>query len=652
MRYQRIAPSPPRRERAAQSQQLEVQGLLERAWNHLLPGYNHGMRWAAALLVMCSSVAAVAADQPQTTSDPCATTGSVSACTPSKKDLKQAKAAYAKGLKLENAKRLEEAWVELEKASQLVPQDPEYASAREMLRQQLVHDYLEQGNTNLLEGRRLEALAKFRNALDLDPQNAFAQQRLQDATAEWAPRPELAPKILASSGEWKVKPNPVVAEFHFRGDGRTLLTQVAKAYGITTTFDDSVVPRNVRFDLGSADFETAMQAACTVTKTFWVAMSETQMLLAAESVDNHRTFDRMVMQTFYLPGMATPKDLNDVSNLLRNVFDVRFIVARPQSGTLVVRAPQATMDAARSFLESLGDSRPQVMLDIRAYEINHTLMRNMGLQIPNQFTMFNIPAGALAALAGQNIQDLINQLIASGGINQANSAAISALLAQLGNQQNSIFSQPIATFGGGLTLMGLSLGTAGAQLSLNESWVKTLEHAYLRTSQGDSATFNIGTKFPILNATFAPIFNSPQISQVIQNNSFQAAFPSFNYEDLGLNIKAKPTVHSDSDVTVELELQFRTLTGQSVNGVPIISNREYKGTITLSDGNPAVVAGSITRDETRSMNGIPGLGAVPGLNKIMTSNGKQEDQNELLIVITPHVISGDQPNQTYVRLKP
>jgi general secretion pathway protein D len=58
------------------------------------------------------------------------------------------------------------------------------------------------------------------------------------------------------------------------------------------------------------------------------------------------------------------------------------------------------------------------------------------------------------------------------------------------------------------------------------------------------------------------------------------------------------------------------------------------------DGEPAVVAGSITRNETFSMNGIPGFGKVPGLNRIMTSNSRQEDENELLLVVTPHIESG------------
>jgi hypothetical protein len=615
------------------------------------------MAWGESILpvfglaVLGLAAAAFGADPPQNLLLlPCAPgSPGAPACNPSKKELKEAKAAFAKGLKLQHGQRTDQAFDQFEMAARLAPQDVEYVTAREMTRQQLVFDHLERGNAESLKGHQVEALAEFRGALQLDPQNQFAQQRLQDALGEWAPNTQAPPRVLADAAEVRVAPNPLRADFHYRGDGRGLLTQVANAFGVAASFDDSVVSRRIRFDIDNVDFYTAMRAACDVTRTFWTSLADKQILLAAESLENHRAFDRLALRTFYLPGVTTPQELNDIVNMLRTLFEIRFLTPQPQAGTIVVRAPQHVLDAATRFLESLGDSRPQVMLDVRVYQISNTLTRNMGLHIPNQFQLFNIPAGALSALGGQNIQDLVNQLISSGGINQANSQAISALLAQLRGQQNSIFSQPLATFGGGLTLTGLSLGTGRAQLSLNESTVQTLEHATLRVAQGNEANFRVGTRFPILNASFAPVFNSPAISRVLQNNTFQAAFPSFNYEDIGLTVKAKPMVNRNSDVSLQLEMQFRTLGGQSLNGVPIISNREYKGSITLMDGEPAVVAGAVSRTEQRSLSGIPGLGAVPGLNKVMVSNSKQLNEDELLITITPRVIShGTQHQSTEV----
>jgi len=602
------------------------------------------MRWGwAAVAIVAFAAAALAADQPQNLAVlACAQAAPGDpACNPSTADLKKSKAAFAKALKLQKADRFDEAFKEFDSAARLAPQNVEYVTALAMVRQQLVFDHLRRGNENLSQGKLVEAQAEFRSASNLDPQNEFAQQRLRDSLVEWAPKTTGTPRVVAESEELRVVPAQGSHEFHFRGDSHALLTQVAGAFGVSVEFDDAVPSRRVHFDLDSADFYTAMRAASDVTGVFWAPLSEKQILVARDTSENHRQFDRMAMRTFYLPGATTPQDLTEMTTLLRTIFDIRFVAQQAQAGTLVVRAPAGVLDAATQVLESLGVSRPQVMLDVKIFQIDHQFTRAMGVHIPNDFTLINIPAGALLALTGlggQSIQSLINQFISGGGINQANSQGLAGLIAQLQGQQNSIFSQPLATFGGGLTLMGLSVGTLSAQLSLNSSWVKTLEHATLRTAQGNEATLRMGSRYPILNASFAPVFNTPAIANVLQNGSFQAPFPSFSYEDLGLTLKAKPTVYANSDVGLTFEMDFRTLAGQNINGVPVIANREYKGSVTLEDGETAVVAGSVSQSEQLSLNGIPGLGAIPGINKIMVSNSKMDVTDELLVVITPHVV--------------
>jgi general secretion pathway protein D len=305
-----------------------------------------------------------------------------------------------------------------------------------------------------------------------------------------------------------------------------------------------------------------------------------------------------------------------------------------------VRGPQAALQGCAQLIEQLDHQSPQVMFNVRVFQISHQLTRELGVHIPNTFNLYNIPAAALVGLAGVNIQQLINQLISSGGINQAGSTSLAGLLSQLTGQQNNIFSQPLATFGGGLTFMGLSLDQLSFQMSLNESWVRQLDDLQIRAGQStEPATFHLGERYPILNASYAPIYNSPQISQVLGNQSYVPPIPSVSYEDLGLQVKVKPTVHGDGTITMQLDLQVRSLTGQSNNGVPIISNREYQGSITLRDGEPAFVAGMISHSDMLSMSGIPGLGAIPLVSKALTMNTKQLEDDELMVSITPHVLS-------------
>ena len=446
------------------------------------------------------------------------------------------------------------------------------------------------------------------------------------------------PQIVASEDAIAAKPLDGHHDFHYRGDSRGLITAVASSYGLTVILDDNFPNRHVHFDLDDADFATAIQAASQVTKSFSVALEDKVLFSNIDTPENHRLYDRMGMRSFYIPGSSSPQELNDLMNSLRTLFEFRFVSLNAASSTITLRGPQAALAAATQFLGQLDSSRPEVMLDLKVFEVDHSYAHNIGLHIPNQFNLFNIPTSALAAIGGQNIQDLINQLIASGGINQAGNETIAALLSQLQGQQNSIFSQPLATFGGGLTFMGLSLDQLSAVLSMNESSVRSLEHVTLRASQEKEATFKLGSRYPILNASFAPIFNNSAISRVIQNQSFTAAFPSFNYEDIGLTLKAKPLVHNNSDVALELELQFRTLSGTSVNGVPIISNREFKGGTLLKEGEPAVVAGMITRSDQKNLSGLPAVSRIPGLRVLSSESSKQEQDDELLILITPYVV--------------
>ena len=81
-----------------------------------------------------------------------------------------------------------------------------------------------------------------------------------------------------------------------------------------------------------------------------------------------------------------------------------------------------------------------------------------------------------------------------------------------------------------------------------------------------------------------------------------------------------------------------SLRGQQLNGVPDITNREFKGTITVTDGEPAVIAGSVTDQESRSTKGYPALGEIPLLRTVLNKNTKEHIHQELLIVVTPHVI--------------
>jgi general secretion pathway protein D len=555
------------------------------------------------------------------------------------KERKQAQHDFKEGMKLKSSGKLDEAFEKFEQAAELSPRNLDYITAREFTRQQLVMQAMDRGNKAMLENKEIVAMAEFRRATEYDPTNDFAIQRLHDSMPEQMEPVSHGMRVVEQSTPIELQPSEAHHDFHYRGDARALLTQVTQAYGVVAEFDDSVQQRRVRFDIEDVNFATAMDAAMHVTKTFWVPLSSRQMLFAADTVENRRTLERMSLRTFYLPDVSSDQQLNEMMNSLRVLLNLRYVAAQKSQSTITVRAEQPIVEAAARLLESLSGGAPEVMLDMRVFEISSTLARQVGTAWPTQFTMFNISPALVAGL-GQNAQNLVNQLIASGGINQANSTAIQALLAQLANQSSSILSQPFATFGGGLTLFGLTTGGTGVtiNLSLNDSNLRNLEHVTLRASQNNAATLKIGERYPLVNATFSPIYNTPAIAQVIGNSSYIAPFPSFYFEDLGLILKATPLIHGDRDITLNLELAIRSLGTQTVNGMPIINNREYKGTITVKDGESSVVTGLLTREDALSLTGYPFLSRVPAFTYAASEHDKNAMDEEVLVVITPHVV--------------
>ena len=150
-------------------------------------------------------------------------------------------------MKLKSSGNMKAAFEKFEQASQLDPRNVEYVTAREFARQQLVMEALERGNKAMQAKKEIAATAEFRQALEYDPTNEFARQRLNDSVWESSTPPSRAVQVVEKSIEISLSPSSERKDFQFRGDSRTLLTQVAKAYGITATIDDSVQTRRAPF---------------------------------------------------------------------------------------------------------------------------------------------------------------------------------------------------------------------------------------------------------------------------------------------------------------------------------------------------------------------------------------------------------------------
>jgi len=272
------------------------------------------------------------------------------------------------------------------------------------------------------------------------------------------------------------------------------------------------------------------------------------------------------------------------------------------------------------------DAKPELMLDVKEYEIDTDRLRDTGLNLPTSFQVFSIPSEIRKAL-GPDAQSVIDQLNKTGTIDPSKISASS-----LSNLAGSPLLAPFLFFGKGQGLTGFTVPSISGKLSMNSSTATSLEHMTLRAIDGEAATFRVGTRFPVVNSTFSNVAFSTR-GQINIGNT-----PQFTYEDLGITLKTTPHYHSNGDVTLILDLQIQGLGTLQINSIPDITTRSYKGTITIQDGEPSLIMGTVTEQELRSTQGLPLLSQLPGLKTLASANSKDRIHNELLIVITPHVV--------------
>jgi hypothetical protein len=137
---------------------------------------------------------------------------------------------------------------------------------------------------------------------------------------------------------------------------------------------------------------------------------------------------------------------------------------------------------------------------------------------------------------------------------------------------------------------------------------------------------------------FVTVLLDPQ-SFATGAGSLQTPYPGSEYLDLGVKVKATPSLHENNEVTLQLEFEIRALSGSSVNGIPIITNRTVAQTVRLKENEPSMIAGLLDREETKSLSGIPGFARLPGVGYAFGQRTTSMTETELLIVVTPRRMS-------------
>ena len=566
----------------------------------------------------------------------------------------EAEKKYLEGAKALEKDDLKTAEADFAKAVDLDPGNQQYRASQEIALQHEATALIQASDREKIAHHPDQARADLMEAFRLDPANPMLAQHLREISEAAAPdHLELHPDEENAAPPIDFAPAPGKHSFHIHSPANDLIRQVLAAYGITPTFDTSVKNQPRRIDVDDVDFAEACRILNLLTKTFFVPLDPKRALVAEDTKDNRTQYERLAVETVYFPGF-TQAQVTEMGAMAKSVFDAQQSTVSASSSTLVVRAPRAKLTALNATLAGMLEGRSELMLDVHLYNIAKTRTVNLGVQLPQQITGFNIPTALNSVL--QANQSLVQQIISSGLASSNDLEAIAAILIASGQLSGSTtLSQPFATFGGGETLTGIAPGSATANFALNSSESRTLDEIQVRLEDQEESTLKSGTRYPIITSTYSSLagsslgipglstaglsstLSSLGISASALNSATSQTIPQVQYEDLGLTLKVKPYIQKDKDVTLNLDLKITSLAGSSLNNIPILDNQQYTTIITLKPETSAAVVTTLSKQQSSAVSGIPGLSELPGFQQSTNSN-TENDVSSLLIVMTPHIV--------------
>ena len=458
------------------------------------------------------------------------------------------------------------------------------------------------------------------------------------------------------------RPNSSRQSFHLHTDLQSAVKEVLSRFGLRAAFDDSVTPaatpQGIRFDLDDATAAQAIPLILSMGRLFAVPLDTGSVLLATDTVANRTRLEHLYQETLYTPGL-TPQQMGEVTNVIRQVFDVKQLSMQNTAGNITLRAPASTLDALNRTLLDLLDGTAEVTFDLRVYAVDTTRQRNLGPNIPQQYGVYNVASAAQSIVTAN--QSAVDQAIAQGalvipaGADSSTRLIYEAVfLIQAGLAQSSLLTDTVGFFGKGLALSGITAGPASVNFALNTSDTRTLDSLQLRVSDRQPAVFRSGTRYPITTSTYSTglsgtnssalagaTINGVSVSSLLNQylgSNTGTTIPQIQYEDLGLTLKATPNVQTSGNITMHLDLKIEALAGSALNNIPVLASRQFASDVTVAEGQTALMMSSLSKTESAAVSGIPGISELPGFQTATADKLREVNTSELVLLITPHII--------------
>ena len=305
------------------------------------------------------------------------------------------------------------------------------------------------------------------------------------------------------------------------------------------------------------------------------------------------------------------------------------------ANAIIIAAPADIQRQLSEVVRQLDTRRAQVLVEAIVAEVSDTTVNRLGFQ----FLLGNLSGGAFGATSFSNSAP--NLLTVAGAIaarelntttttingstvtTSTNSAISDQLLQQAAN---SILGAGGGILGGGGrsgdTIFGGIINAVKADNTSN-----LLQAPHVLTLDNQVARILVGQEIPITTG------------QALSQN-FDNAFRTVQRENVGIELEVRPQVNSSGAIKLFLRQQVSSIAGpvSNDNSDLILNKREVETTLTVDDGQIAVIGGLLDDNERRTIEKIPLLGDIPGLGVLFRSKARSRAKTNLMVFIRPTIL--------------
>lgn len=517
--------------------------------------------------------------------------------------------AYRQAQFAEQQENWDDAVISYMKAVRENPENIQYRAALLRAKVQAGHEHVRRGKQFQEAGVLERALLEYRQAVELDPSNQYAEAELRklaieiQALKDTGKRPHSIAEMKKTSRGAKAQvpqlnpksKEPIDLIFSKPASVMDIYKALGRAFGVNVLFDPKLKDQDITIEMTGVTAQTGFETVMRTVGHFYKVIDETSVIIIEDNPQNRRNYEDQVIQTFFLDNA----EVKDVMTMVRSLISAKYVAANEQLNAIVLRDSADKVKVAEQIILANDKAKAEVVVDIELMQINTSKLQDIGMSLSANSITSKIDLGSTGS--GEN----------------ASSIPLRLSDLQYLNQNNWVLTVPSFVF----------------NFLKNSGDAQALAQPKLRITEGEKASLVIGDRVPIPTTSF-------NTSNTVGGSIVPVT--SFQYQEVGIKIEVEPRVHHNEEVTLKVKIEVSNIaeyvSGPGGQQQPVIGTRTIESNIRLKDGETNFLAGLIRSEESNSESGIPGLSDLPILGRLFTKANSENRRTDIVLTLTPHVI--------------